>query len=116
MQEQKNDLDMLFSDTGDFLETRAALWKLKTVDTLADSVSTLASGLGLISIIAAFILMLSIGLALLLGDWLGKSFYGFFIVGGLYGIAGLVCYAFRDRWFKEPVGNLLIQKLLKHKK
>jgi hypothetical protein len=116
MQEQKNDLDLLFADAGDFLETRAALWKLKTVDTLADSVSTLVSGLGIISIVAAFVLIVSIGVALLIGDWMGKSFYGFFIVGGLYGIAGLVCYKNRDKWLKDPVGNLLVRKLLKHKK
>ncbi len=116
MQEQKNDLDLLFADAGDFLETRASLWKLKTVDTLSDSVSTLVSGLGIISIAAAFVLIVSIGLALLIGDWLGKSFYGFFIIGGIYGIVGLVCYAFRDKWLKDPVGNLLVRKLLKHKK
>jgi hypothetical protein len=116
MLEQKNDLDLLFSDAGDFIETRAALWKLKTIDTLADSVSTLVSGLGIISIIAAFVLIVSIGLALLIGDWLGKSYYGFFIIGGIYGIAGLVCYKSRDRWLKDPVGNLLVRKLLKHKK
>ena len=113
MQEQKNDLDLLFADAGDFLETRAALWKLKTVDTLADSVSTLVSGLGIISIVAAFILIVSIGLALLIGDWLGKNFYGFFIIGGVYVIAGLICYVFRDRWLKEPVSNILIRKMLK---
>ena len=107
---------MLFSDAGDFIETRASLLKLKTVDTLADSVSDLASGIGMIGIVSAFILIMSIGLALLVGDWMGKNFYGFFIIGGLYGIAGLVCYAFRDRWFKEPVGNLLVRKLLKNKK
>jgi hypothetical protein len=116
MQEQKSDLDMLFSDAGDFIETRASLWKLKTVDTLADSVSDLASGIGLICIVSAFILIISLGLALLIGDWLGKSFYGFFVIGGLYGIAGLVCYACRDRWLKNPVGNLLVRKLLKHRK
>ena len=116
MQEEKNDLDLLFSDAGDFLETRASLWKLKTVDTLSDSVATLASGLGVISFAAAFVLIMSIGLALLIGDWLGKSFYGFFIIGGLYGLVGLLFYAFRDKWMKDPVGNLLIRKLLKHKK
>jgi hypothetical protein len=116
MEEHKSELDMLFSDAGDFIETRAALWKLKAVDALADSVSDIASGLGIIGIVSAFVLIVSIGLALLVGEWLGKSFYGFFIIGGLYGIAGLVCYACRSRWFKEPVGNMLVRKLLKHHK
>jgi hypothetical protein len=113
MEEQKSDLDMLFSDAGDFIETKAALWKLKAVDSLADSVSDLASGIGIICIVSAFLLIVSIGFALLIGEWLGKNFYGFFIIGGLYGIAGLVCYACRYRWFKEPVGDMLVRKLLK---
>lgn len=113
MEEQKNDIELLLSDAGDFVETSASLWKLKTVDTLSDSVSTLASGLGIIGIIGLFVLIMSIGFALWIGDWLGKNFYGFFIIGGLYGIAGLICYFYRDRWFKEPVTNLLIRKMLK---
>ena len=116
MQDQQYDIDILLSDTGDFLETKASLWKLRTVDTLSDSVSEIAAGLGIISIVGLFALIMSIGLSLLIGDWLGKDFYGFFVVGGIYGIAGLVCYAKRDRWLKEPVGNMLVRKLLKHKK
>ena len=116
MQDQKYDIDILLSDTGDYLENKALLWKLKTVDTLSDSVSDLASGLGIISIVAMVSFIFSMGLALLIGDWLGKDFYGFFIIGGLYAIIGLVCYARRDKWLKEPVGNMLVRKLLKHKK
>lgn len=116
MQDHKNDLDLLFSDAGDFFETKATLWKLKTVDTLADSVSELAAGLGIISIFAVFVLLVSIALALLLGEWLGKSYYGFFIIGGIYGLICLICYKNRERWLREPVGNLLVRKLLKHKK
>ena len=113
MEEKKNDIDLLLSDAGDFLETKASLWKLKTIDTLVESVSTLASGIGIISMIVLFILIISIGFALLIGDWLGKVYYGFFIIGGVYGLVCLICYIFRDRWMKEPVSNILIRKLLR---
>lgn len=112
MEEKKNEIDLLMSDAGDFLETKAALWKLKTIDTLVESVSTLASGVGIISMVVLFVLIISIGLALLIGDWLGKVYYGFFIIGGVYGLVCLVCYIFRDRWMKAPVSNILIRKLL----
>src|SRR5882724_11667646 len=97
MQDQQYDIDILLSDTGDFLETKASLWKLRTVDTLSDSVSEIAAGLGIISIVGLFALIMSIGLSLLIGDWLGKDFYGFFLVGGVYEISGLFCYTMRDR-------------------
>lgn len=113
MEEQKNDIDLLLSDTGDFLETKFTLWKLKTVDTLIESVSTLASGAGVICIAGLCVLIVSIGLALLIGDWLGKNFYGFFVVGGLYGLICILFYVFRNRWMKEPLSNILIKKILK---
>jgi len=113
MEETKNDLELLLSDAGDFLETKASLWKLKTVDTLVESVSTLASGVGIICMTGVFILIMSIGLALFIGDWLGKSYYGFFIIGGCYGIVCLLFYLFRDRWMKEPLSNILIRKIFK---
>lgn len=113
MAEPQHDIDILLSEAGDFLETKAALYKLKTVETTTEVVSTLVSGMGLFCILGLVVATISIGMALWIGDWLGKDFYGFFIIGGIYGIAGLVCYLFRDRWLKEPVSNILIRKLLK---
>jgi hypothetical protein len=113
MSEPQEDIDILLSETGDYLETKASLWKLRTVETVTEVVSTLASGLGMLCIFGMVMVIFSIGLALMIGEWLGKSFYGFFVIGGLYGIAGLVCYLFRDHWLKDPVSNLLIRKLLK---
>jgi hypothetical protein len=73
----------------------------------------LASGLALIGIASLVVVILSAGLALLIGYWTGKSFYGFFIIGGLYAVVGLVFFAFRNRWLKEPFSNMLIRKILK---
>jgi hypothetical protein len=43
---------------------------------------------------------------------LGKMFYGFFIVAGFYLLLGLLFYSMRNRWFKEPISNMIIQKIL----
>jgi hypothetical protein len=113
MEEQRHDIDALLSDAGDYIETRATLWKLKGIESLADVSGELASGLGMIGIVAFMVMLFSVGFALLIGDLLGKSFYGFFIVGGAYFIFGLICYICRNRWLKEPFSNLLIRKILK---
>ncbi|HEY4064934.1 MAG TPA: hypothetical protein VGM30_23685 [Puia sp.] len=113
MEEQQNDIDMLLSDAGDYVETRTTLWKLKAIESLADVSGELVSGMGLIVIASFVVIIFSIGLALLIGDWLGKGFYGFFIIGGMYGILALIIYARRGRWLKDPFSNMLIRKILK---
>lgn len=112
-QEQQHDIDFLLSDAGDYIETRTTLWKLKAIERLSDVSGELVSGLALIGIFGLIVLIFSTGLALLIGYWTGKGFYGFFIIGGFYAILGLLFYAFRNRWLKEPFSNMLIRKILK---
>jgi len=113
MQDQKSDIDILLSDAGDFIETRTTLWKYKGIESLADVSGELVAGLAMIVFVSFVIIVFSIGFALLIGEWLGKSYYGFFIMGGFYSIIALVIYARRGRWLKDPFSNMLIRKILK---
>lgn len=113
MEEQPTDIDILLSDAGDFIETRTTLWKYKTIESLADVSGELVSGLGMIVIVSFVIIIFSIGFALLIGEWLGKSYYGFFVMGGLYTILSLIIFAGRRKWLKDPFSNMLIRKILK---
>jgi hypothetical protein len=113
MEEQRSDIDNLLSDAGDYIETRTTLWKLKAIESLSDVSGELISGLGMIVVSSFVIIIFSIGFALLIGDLIGKSYYGFFIVGGLYAIIALLLFARRERWLKEPFSNMLIRKILK---
>ena len=113
MQDQRHDIDALLSDAGDYVETRTNLWKLKAIESLSDVSGELVSGLGMIGIVSFVVMLFSVGFALLIGDWLGKSFYGFFIIGGAWFVFGLICFIRRGRWLKEPFSNMLIRKILK---
>ena len=113
MQDQSSDIDILLSDAGDFIETRTTLWKYKGIESLADVSGELVAGLAMIVFVSFVIIIFSIGFSLLIGDWLGKSYYGFFIMGGFYSIIALVIYARRGRWLKDPFSNMLIRIILK---
>jgi len=113
MEEQQYNIDALLSDAGDYVETRTNLWKLKAIESLADVSGELASGLGMIGIATFVVMLFSIGVALLIGDLLGKSYYGFFIVGGAYFILGLICFIRRGKLLKNRFSNMLIRKILK---
>jgi hypothetical protein len=113
MQKPEQDIEELLTEAGNYFETRTELWKLKTVDAVSELFSAVVSRLVLIGLFTLFVITVNTGLALLIGHWLGNGFYGFFIIGGAYGLAALICYANRDHWIKGPVGNMIIRKILK---
>lgn len=113
MQKPEQDIEELLIEAGNYLETRTDLWKLKTVDAISELFSAIVSRLVLIGLFSLFVITVNIGFALLIGHWLGSNFYGFFIIGGLYGIAAWICYANRSHWIKGPVANSIIRKIIK---
>ena len=109
----KDNIESLFEKTGDYLETRIDLYKLKAVNTSSDMMSSLVSRLIVLFVFSLFIIVVNIGLALFLGELLGRSYYGFFILAGFYLITGIIFYYMRRKWLKEPIADKLIEKLLK---
>ena len=109
--EQAKHFESLFDKAGEYLETRASLVKLKTIRKTSDVISVMISKLIAVIIAGAFILMLSIALAFFLGDILGKNYYGFLIVAGLYALVGLVYFLLKDKLVKVPVEDAIIKKM-----
>src|SRR4051794_20349006 len=100
METQAHSFESLFGRAGEYFETRMELMKLKSVDKSSDVISSVASSLTILLIILLSIILLSIGFALWIGEQAGKSYYGFFIVGGAYIFVALIGYAFRKRILK----------------
>jgi len=62
------------------------------------------------------VLVVNIGVALFLGDLLGKNYYGFFIVGAFYLVAAVIAHFFFSHWIKKPFSNLIITQTLQEGK
>jgi len=112
METTTQNIESLFANAGDYIESKAELWKLKMVDKTSEAVSSIAEKVIIFFMAIMFLILFNIALALLIGYWLGNSFYGFFIMAALYGIAGLLVHSFKDKWIKTPVTNSLIEKFL----
>ena len=112
MNQTIDNVELLVEKASGYLETSIDLLKLKTAGKSADMISSLASGIVVTFFAALFFTLLNIGLAIFIGEALGKLYYGFFIVAGFYLIAGLIFYSMRSRWLKQPVGNMMIKKIL----
>ena len=111
MEEQTNSIESLFERVVAYGNTSAALIKLKTLDKSADVISTLMPRLCIGIIASVFVLILSIGIALWLGDVLGKSYDGFFIVAGFYLVIAIVLY-FMRKHIKNRVSTSIITQTL----
>ena len=111
--DEKTPVEVLFERAQTYIRTSIQLFKLKTTEKLAEMISGIASNLVILVIFTLFFVNLNIGLALLLGALLGKSWLGFILVSGGYAIIGFVVYLFRESLIKQPVSNSIITQLLK---
>ena len=106
-------IELLFEKAEDYSKTTLELFKLKAIDKSADVVSSLVSRLAILLVVALFIIIINIGVALWLGEILGKSYYGFFVIGSFYALIAVLLSAFRNPLLKNPVSDTIIMQLLK---
>ena len=106
-------LEPLFERVKAYCKTTIELTKLKFLETTTNIVTSLVPRIGVIMMILLFALILNIGIALFLGELLGKSYYGFFIIAAFYLIAGIVLHFLLHKWIKKPVSDLIIKQALK---
>ncbi len=112
MENQSGPVELLVEKVKDYAETRIDLLRLKAIDKSSSFLSLLIAMIVVILVGFISFMILSVGLALLLGDLLGKAYYGFFIVAGIYLITGLVLYSTREKLLKSPMANSMIKKLM----
>ncbi len=112
MENKPEGVEDLFQKTKEYVEVQIDLFKLKGVNKLATSMASVVSTTILVIIAGAIFLCFTIGLSLLIGSWTGKMYYGFFIVGGVYLIAGLLIYLMRDKLIRNKITDKLIEELL----
>jgi phosphoglycerol transferase MdoB-like AlkP superfamily enzyme len=112
MDERESLIESLIEKGEQYGKTTLELIKLKTLDKTASVASDLVSWLVIVIFATLFFLILNIGIALWIGDLLGKSYYGFFVIAGFYAILALVFSVFRKQLIKKPVNNSIITQVL----
>src|SRR5512133_3008167 len=113
MEDNVNLLELLLERATDYGKTSFELVKLKALDKATDIVSSLIPLSVFILLISAFLLFLNLGIALWLGEVLGKIFYGFFIVAAFYIFTGLIFRFLLNKWIKQLIGNYFVKRMLK---
>lgn len=113
MEDNGNLIESLIERAAEYGKTSLELAKLKAVDKTSEVVSSLIANAIVIVLISSFLFFLSLGLALWLGEILGKSYYGFFVIAAFFGITGIFIRLFMHKWIKRCVSNNFIRQVLK---
>jgi len=105
-------IEKLFDRIEAYGITTLELSKLKVLESSIKILTLMASKLSVVLMVSLSILVFSIGLALYLGDLLGKMYYGFFIVAAFYLLVGIIFHLFLHEWIKKPVSDVIISEVL----
>lgn len=105
-------IESLFGQSTEFALNKFELYKLKLVDKTSNVASSIITGVVLFVVFFIFFVVLNIGIALLIGDLIGKAYLGFLILAVIYAIAGFVIFKSRKKFFKTPILKMLISKIL----
>jgi len=88
------------------------LYKLKIIQHAVLLFTGFTSLSGIVIVLLLFFFMLSVSVAIFLGEQLGKLSYGFFIVSAFYLMVFILSYFFMYKCIKRPLANMIIRKIL----
>jgi hypothetical protein len=112
MKQDINAIESLLEKGGEYGKTSYGLVKLHIVGNTAHLGSRLITQLVIKAFFLFSILFGNLGIALWIGDMLGKSFYGFFMLAAFYGLVALILHCLVQKWMKRILNDYLIRKML----
>src|SRR5665213_2561312 len=112
MENENTRIEELFYKFKDYGETTITLLKLKAINKILKFSSTVI--VSIFSMIFLFLILIcaSIGFSLLIGQWLGHTYWGFFIIALVYIIIWLLLFLSKKKILNEPIKNKLIKELI----
>ena len=112
METTSNSIESLYERAEAYGKTTFELSKLKLLETTTIVTTTVIARLSVMLMISMFTFVMTIAIALWLGEVLGKAYYGFFIVAGFYLLVGIVLHFFLHSWVEKPISELIIKQAL----
>ncbi|MFZ4398894.1 MAG: hypothetical protein ACOYO1_02580 [Bacteroidales bacterium] len=112
METPVNQLESLFGKIENYIKITVELSKLKLLETTIKVITSLISRISVLFTISIFVLIFNIGMALYLGELLGKLYYGFFIVAAFYLFVGIILHFFLHKWIQKPFSSFIIKQAL----
>ncbi len=110
METKDNHIETLIGRIEEYSKTSFELIKLKIIDKMTDALSKLFCHIVFVLIVCFFVLFLSLGAAMYLGEYCGKMYHGFMLVSAFYGVVGIIFWFVRAP-LKTKIKNSIIFQL-----
>ena len=111
--EDKSKIEKIYERVEQFALTSIELYKLKALQKAAEIATTVATSLLMGVFGLLFLLFVSVGLAVYLGEIMGRMHYGFMVVSGIYLLLAIIVYALRARVLKDKLNTYIVRKIFK---
>lgn len=113
MEGKDNVLESLIESAEEFGKTTIELLKYKALDKAIFTVSAVVLNVTVFIIVILFIIMLSIGASLWIGEALNKVYLGFLIVSAFYALCAVSFYFFFASGIKKLVSGIILKQIFK---
>lgn len=95
----------------EYLDIRIESAKLTVAEKTSLVLANAAAGIAVVVAFIFFTGLLAVGLSLVLGEWLGKTWAGFMIMAGIFFIMAIIIWISRKKIVQLPLMNALIKQL-----
>lgn len=114
MSEEFNKFESLADQLKAYVNTRVSQAKLSIAEKVSNLAAVLIAMLMSALVFFLFLTLLCVAVALLIGQWLGSAWLGFLIVAGVVLLLGLILWLVKDRLFRIPIMNALIEAMFEN--
>jgi hypothetical protein len=108
---EKDKIEILVVHLKNYLKENFNLLILNTYEKISKVTSGITSVILFGTILFFTLILFSIGLCIWIGKEFGEPFLGFFLVSGIYLVAGILLYVNRKRWIGLPMINMILKNL-----
>jgi hypothetical protein len=106
-------IETFYTKIENLVTTQQEIIKLKAYSKSADLATFLIMKIIMFVVVGLFVLFLNIGISIWLGDILGKTYYGFFILAGFYALAAFFIKSILYLNIEYKIKNYFLFKILK---
>jgi hypothetical protein len=110
----KTKIEELSGNVKEYVNIQVKLINLKVVDKASSIVANVTFVVIVSLLVLLFVIFGSLALGYYLASVTGNVSLGFLLLTGIYLVAGIILFSFREKLVINPVRNLLIKQMLEN--